>query len=82
MEVAGQPRYKGLMEGLRLMMGEGSQLSYMANRLLEMPRVLKDTGSIYLHCDPTMSHYLKERSWTEFLGWATSEMISYGVPMT
>ena len=34
-------------------------LIYMAPRLLEMHRVLKDTGSIYLHCDPTMSHYLK-----------------------
>lgn len=31
----------------------------MAVRLLEMHRVLKDTGSIYLHCDPTMSHSLK-----------------------
>ena len=31
----------------------------MAVRLLEMRRVLKDTGSIYLHCDPTASHYLK-----------------------
>ena len=50
------------MEGLRLMLGDGPQLaylSYMANRLLECHRVLKDTGSIYLHCDPTMSHYLK-----------------------
>ena len=34
-------------------------LAYMAARLLEMRRVLKATGSIYLHCDPTMSHYLK-----------------------
>lgn len=34
-------------------------LSMMAPRLLEMRRVLKDTGSIYLHCDPTASHYLK-----------------------
>ena len=34
-------------------------LTYMAVRLLEMRRLLKDTGSIYLHCDPTMSHYLK-----------------------
>ena len=60
--VAGQPQYKGIMEGLRLMLGEGSQLaylSYMANRLVECHRVLKPTGSIYLHCDPTMSHYLK-----------------------
>lgn len=34
-------------------------LIYMAVRLLEMHRLLKPTGSIYLHCDPTMSHYLK-----------------------
>ena len=36
-----------------------SYLAYMAARLLEMKRLLKPTGSIYLHCDPTMSHYLK-----------------------
>ncbi|MCY3991384.1 MAG: DNA methyltransferase [Caldilineaceae bacterium] len=36
-----------------------SYLVYMAARLLEMQRVLKTTGSIYLHCDSTMSHYLK-----------------------
>ena len=36
-----------------------SYTSYMAQRLYEMSRVLKDTGSIYLHCDPTASHYLK-----------------------
>ena len=36
-----------------------SYLIYMAARLLEMRRLLKPTGSIYLHCDPTMSHYLK-----------------------
>ncbi|MYF37536.1 MAG: hypothetical protein F4219_02010 [Gammaproteobacteria bacterium] len=36
-----------------------SYLIYMAVRLLEMHRILKSTGSIYLHCDPTMSHYLK-----------------------
>ena len=34
-------------------------LIYMATRLIEMHRVLKDEGSIYLHCDPTMSHSLK-----------------------
>ena len=34
-------------------------LTYMSIRLIEMQRVLKDTGSVYLHCDPTMSHYLK-----------------------
>jgi site-specific DNA-methyltransferase (adenine-specific) len=31
----------------------------MAQRIIEMHRVLKDTGSLYLHCDPTASHYLK-----------------------
>ena len=36
-----------------------SYLIYMAIRLIEMHRILKPTGSIYLHCDPTMSHYLK-----------------------
>lgn len=34
-------------------------LSMMAPRLVELRRVLKDTGSVYLHCDPTASHYLK-----------------------
>ena len=34
-------------------------LSYMAERLLTMRRILKPTGSIYLHCDPTASHYIK-----------------------
>ena len=61
-EVARQPQYGKLMEGLRLILGEGpnlAYLSYMANRLVECRRVLKPTGSIYLHCDPTMSHYLK-----------------------
>ena len=36
-----------------------SYLVMMAVRLLEMRRLLRDTGSIYLHCDPTASHYLK-----------------------
>ena len=36
-----------------------SYLLYMAVRLLEMRRLIKPTGQIYLHCDPTMSHYLK-----------------------
>ena len=34
-------------------------LVYMTIRLIEMHRILKPTGSIYLHCDPTASHYLK-----------------------
>lgn len=36
-----------------------SYLAYMGIRILEMRRILNDTGTIYLHCDPTMSHYLK-----------------------
>lgn len=36
-----------------------SYLIYMSIRIIEMRRILKDTGSIYLHCDPTASHYLK-----------------------
>ena len=39
--------------------GDKAYLIYMAVRLLEMKRILKATGSIYLHCDPTMSHPLK-----------------------
>ena len=39
--------------------GMKSYLIMMAVRLLEMRRILKETGSIYLHCDPTASHYLK-----------------------
>ncbi len=34
-------------------------LTMMAVRLVELHRVLKPTGSIYLHCDPTASHYIK-----------------------
>ena len=34
-------------------------LTYMSQRIIEMHRVLKETGSLYLHCDPTASHYLK-----------------------
>ena len=61
-QIAESPALAGTMEGLRKILGEGSSLaylSYMANRLRECRRVLKSTGSIYLHCDPTMSHYLK-----------------------
>ena len=39
--------------------GMGAYMCFMAVRLLAMWRVLKPTGSIYLHCDPTASHYLK-----------------------
>ena len=36
-----------------------SYLTFMAQRIFEMHRILKPTGSLYLHCDPTASHYLK-----------------------
>ena len=36
-----------------------SYITYMAQRIIQMHRVLKDTGSLYLHVDPTASHYLK-----------------------
>jgi len=39
--------------------GDKSYLIYMAMRILELHRILKSTGSIYFHCDPTMSHPLK-----------------------
>ncbi|MEP7354303.1 MAG: DNA methyltransferase [Acidobacteriota bacterium] len=51
-----------IMRALRGFLGENDMMAYltmMANRLLELYRVLKTTGSLYLHCDPTASHYLK-----------------------
>ncbi len=56
------PNVMNVIEGSRSSYGDdmGAFLCFMAVRLLAMRRVLKDTGSIYLHCDPTASHYLKE----------------------
>ena len=56
-----QPAIYKTLEAAGLTHGKGMQsyLCMMAVRLLEMQRVLKETGSIYLHCDPTASHYLK-----------------------
>jgi len=51
-----------VMQAFHKFLGETDMLAYlsmMAPRLVELRRVLKDTGSIYLHCDPTASHYLK-----------------------
>lgn len=50
------------MQGFRQVAGESDILAYlsmMVPRLVELHRVLKSTGSLYLHCDPTASHYLK-----------------------
>ena len=52
----------GRSTAFRMALGESDMLAYlsmMALRLIELRRVLKPTGSIYLHCDPTASHYLK-----------------------
>lgn len=51
-----------LLRTLRAFLKENDLMAYltmMAVRLLELHRVLKPTGSLYLHCDPTASHYLK-----------------------
>lgn len=51
-----------LIKGYKKVLGEGSLLAYLISmtlRVTEIHRVLKPTGSFYLHCDPTSSHYLK-----------------------
>lgn len=55
-------RVADLIIALRSFLGSNDMMAYlvmMTIRLVELHRVLKDTGSIYLHCDPTASHYLK-----------------------
>ena len=55
-------RVADAMRAFRTLLGGSDMLAYlamMAPRLVELRRVLKNTGSIYLHCDPTASHYLK-----------------------
>lgn len=50
------------LRAFRLLLSNSNMLAYlvmMAPRLVELRRILKPTGSIYLHCDPTASHYLK-----------------------
>lgn len=50
------------MQAFRTLLDSSNMLAYlamMAPRLMELRRVLKDSGSLYLHCDPTASHYLK-----------------------
>ena len=51
-----------LLGAMRSFLGQNDMMAYltmMSQRLIELHRVLKPTGSIYLHCDPTASHYLK-----------------------
>ncbi len=59
-----QDKVYGFLNGIKIIEGKTTSynycyLAYMAIRLIECQRVLKDTGSLYLHCDPTMSHSLK-----------------------
>jgi len=51
-----------VMQAFRSFLGESDMMAYlvmMAPRLVELRRCLKATGSLYLHCDSTASHYLK-----------------------
>lgn len=55
-------RVSRVIDAMHTMVGENQMMAYivmMAVRLVELHRVLKPTGSLYLHCDPTASHYLK-----------------------
>ena len=57
-----KPNIVNLLIAFRQHLGNSSVMAYlvmMAPRLQELSRVLKTTGSIFLHCDPTSSHYLK-----------------------
>ena len=64
--MAGPRRLSDLLQAMRLFLGTRSTgndlmayLTMMAERLSELHRVLRDGGSLYLHCDPTASHHLK-----------------------
>jgi len=58
----GNARLFDLMEALYKILGQSDMMAYlvmMAPRLIELHRTMKPTGSLYLHCDPVASHYLK-----------------------
>jgi hypothetical protein len=58
----GPRKLADLIQALLAFLGRNDMMAYlvmMAIRLVELHRVLKPTGSIYLHCDPTASYYLK-----------------------
>jgi len=74
------------LDGLPLSKGAVSYLTIMAHRIWYMHKKLKDTGSFYLHCDPTMSHYLKivcdlifgHRHFRNEIVWCYSRMAARG----
>ena len=58
----GAGKVADLLAAMRSFLGQNDMMAYltmMTQRMIELHRVLKPTGSIYLHCDPTASHYLK-----------------------
>ena len=58
----GPAKVSTAIKALKSLIGHNQMMAYlvmMAARLVELERVLKPTGSLYLHCDPTASHYLK-----------------------
>ncbi len=60
--IEGGGKVSEAMQAFRTFLGDSDMMAYlamMAPRLVELRRVLKPTGSLYLHCDPTASHYLK-----------------------
>ena len=65
LDVLRNPRYPDvgqMLDSMRRFLRENDMMAYlamMAARMIELHRVLKPTGSLYLHCDPTASHYLK-----------------------
>lgn len=71
-----QPQLVELIKGLNAVLKAGSLLAYLVSialRVTEIHRVLKPTGSFYLHCDPTSSHYLKLLVDAVFCGNASGE---------
>ena len=57
-----RPQLAALIRAIKEFLGQNAMMAYLARmavRLVEMHRVLKPTGSLYLHCDPTASHYLR-----------------------
>lgn len=59
---SGNTNVADMLRAMRSFLGDNDMMAYlamMAVRLIELHRVLKPTGSLYLHCDPTASHYLK-----------------------
>ena len=72
---------KDMVSALRQFIGRNSMMAYlvmMTPRLVELRRVLKPTGSIYLHCDPTPRDTTSRCSWTACLAKSNSARRSFG----